>query len=110
MREATVTSMEAIEAAARHAALTRGEGPSSTDYGAEPSILHAPSEQAGVEAILRHRLRLPGDVRLSTYEDLNHPSSPARSTSARPAPSCHRGAAPTSSSARTRAPGAWRSA
>ncbi|MBC7267457.1 hypothetical protein ACF09G_32080 [Streptomyces albogriseolus] len=76
MREATVTSMEAIEAAARHAALTRGEGPSSTDYGAEPSILHAPSEHAGVEAILRHRLRLPGDVRLSTYEDLNHPLFP----------------------------------
>lgn len=72
MREAAITSMEAIEAAARHAALNRAAGTSATDHGSEPSILSSPSERAGIEAILRHRLRLPGDVRLGTYEDLNH--------------------------------------
>lgn len=76
MREATITSMEAIEAAARHAALDRAEGRPVTDHGTEPSILCAPSEHAGVEAALRHRLRLPGDVRLGIYEDLNHPLFP----------------------------------
>ncbi|WP_086809546.1 hypothetical protein [Streptomyces reticuliscabiei] len=72
MREAAITSMEAIEAAARQAALDRAEGAPATDHGSEPSILSAPSERAGIEAVLRHRLRLPGDIRLGTYEDLNH--------------------------------------
>jgi hypothetical protein len=76
VREATITSMEAIEAAARHAALDRAVGLSATDYGSEPSIPCAPSEHAGVGAILRHRLHLPTDVRLGTYEDLNHPLFP----------------------------------
>ncbi|MGA5442504.1 hypothetical protein ACPCKW_23710 [Streptomyces griseoincarnatus] len=76
MHQAPTTTLEAIEAAARSAAADRARGLTSGDSAPEPSILSAASEHAGVEAVFRHRLRLPDDARLGIYEDLNHPLFP----------------------------------
>ena len=76
MHGLTAPDLEAIEAAARHAAVSRSDSRSSEPLPPDPSILTAESESEGVAAVLRHRLRLDADTRLSVYSDAIHPLFP----------------------------------
>lgn len=65
--------LDAIEEAARRAAIARAAGLVTTaPSGTEPSVLGADSEREGVASVLRYRLGLDGAVRLSVYDDVNH--------------------------------------
>ncbi|MER6117994.1 hypothetical protein [Streptomyces sp. NPDC001743] len=69
--------LDAIEDAALRAAIARATGlESGIPSGPEPTILDADSELEGVAALLRHRLGLDDSIRLSVYEDANHPLFP----------------------------------
>ncbi|MEU6405409.1 hypothetical protein [Streptomyces sp. NPDC046985] len=70
--------LDAIEDAARQAAFARATGTAiNTPPHPEPTVLDANSENEGVAAVLRHRLGLDDRIRLSIYEDANHPLFPA---------------------------------
>jgi hypothetical protein len=70
--------LDAIEDAGRQAAFARATGTViSTSPRPEPTVLDANSENEGVAAVLRHRLGLDDRVRLSVYQDANHPLFPA---------------------------------
>ncbi|MFE9428983.1 hypothetical protein ACFYNO_39240 [Kitasatospora sp. NPDC006697] len=69
--------LDAIEDAALLAATARATGSESgIPSGSEPTILDSDSELDGVAALLRHRLGLSDSIRLSVYEDANHPLFP----------------------------------
>ncbi|MFF2378409.1 hypothetical protein ACFVUW_28870 [Streptomyces xiamenensis] len=69
--------LDAIEDAARQAAIARAVGTIATaPPGKEPTVLNADSEHEGVAAVLRHRLKLDDTIRLSVYQDANHPLFP----------------------------------
>jgi hypothetical protein len=74
----TITpDLDAIEDAARHAAVARAAGQEiSAPTAPDPSVLDADSEPEGVAAVLRHRLGLGHGTRLAVYEDANHPLFP----------------------------------
>ncbi|MCG7524016.1 hypothetical protein MHW47_06110 [Streptomyces sp. OfavH-34-F] len=70
--------LDAIEDAARQAAVARATGTViNAPSRPEPTVLEATSENEGIAAVLRHRLGLDDHVRLSVYEDANHPLFPA---------------------------------
>jgi hypothetical protein len=77
MPETISPVLDAIEDAARQAAIARAIDPQSgTPSGPEPTTLESDSESEGVAALLRHRLQLDDSIRLSVYEDANHPLFP----------------------------------